>query len=71
MQHKILKKILEFKKKKKKKKEKKGQDGNQHLRLPEIPSQLKKFQQIFFLIKRSITILLNNYIKVNKIKSLN
>ena len=48
MQHKILKKILEFKKKKKKKKEKKGQDGNQHLRLPEIPSQLKKFQQNFF-----------------------
>ena len=48
MQRKILKKILEFKEKKKKKKEKKGQDGNQHLRLPEIPSQLKKFQQNFF-----------------------
>ena len=48
MQHKILKKILEFKKKMEKEKRKKGQDGNQHLRLPEIPSQLKKFQQNFF-----------------------
>ena len=69
MQHKILKKILEFKKEKEKRKKRTRWEST-----PKVAWNTKPVEEIpteFFLIKPSITILLNNYIKVNKIKSLN